>query len=87
MTAMMTEPTRYMVVPVGDKTLLRWDDIVKRLGVSRTKVYSMMRMHGFPPGFSIGRTRFWRAEDIERWADIVAIRKAGDAPPTHSERR
>jgi predicted DNA-binding transcriptional regulator AlpA len=49
---------------------LRIDDIAKRLGLSRGRIYNIisLRRHDFPPPrMRIGSVKFWAREDVNLW--------------------
>ena len=50
--------------------LLSPKEIQSELGVSRSRVYELMREHGFPQPLRLGpRTRRWRVTDVQNWIE------------------
>ena len=47
--------------------LLRLDDVLKIVGLGKTKLYALIQEGSFPPGFSIGRARLWRWSAVQDW--------------------
>jgi prophage regulatory protein len=47
--------------------LLRLDDVLKIVGLGKTKLYALIQEGSFPPGFSIGRARLWRWSVVQDW--------------------
>lgn len=62
------------VPSASGKRLLRLKEVCNRLGVSRSKVYSMTREGSFPAAKRLGgRTVAWLESDIENWIDSRAL--------------
>ena len=55
--------------------LLRLDEVLHRLSVSRSCLYAGIRKGRFPSGMKIGRMTFWLEEDID--ALIEALKAGG----------
>lgn len=49
---------------MNDITLLRMPELTKKLGVSRSSVYKMIKERGFPPPVKLGRIAAWRLSDV-----------------------
>lgn len=60
------------------QTVLRLPDVVKRTGVSRTRIYEMMEAGRFPKPIKIGaRAIAFIADEVDGWvADRMAEREA-----------
>lgn len=49
--------------------LVGTEEIRQMLGVSRSYAAQLVNTKGFPdPWVTIGKTRGWRVEDVEKWA-------------------
>ena len=51
-------------------TLLRTNDLLKRVGISRQRIYALIRDGRFPTpvkAYDGGRSSFWRDDEIEAW--------------------
>lgn len=67
--------SRYLKEPhmqfqdIYEKTdrLLRLDDVLKVVGIGKTKLYELIQQGSFPPGCSIGRARLWRWSVVQDW--------------------
>lgn len=58
---------------VRGKRLLRLREVCGRIGVSRSKLYSMTREGAFPSAKNLGgRTVAWLESDVEAWIDSRA---------------
>lgn len=55
------------------KKILRWKDVVEKVGASKSSIRRWIDSGDFPPpmklGGSKGRAVGWRTEDIDRWID------------------
>ncbi len=56
------------VETIQEPALLRVEEAARRLGLSRSKTYSLV-LTGELPSVSIGRSRRVRTADLERWIE------------------
>ena len=50
--------------------LMRIDDVLKVIDVSRTTLYSLLREGDFPPPVRVSKRNVrWRQEDVQQWLD------------------
>ena len=57
-----------MEARVGDGEMLTTDELIRWLGLGRTKVYELLRS-GEIPSYKIGRVRRIRRQDVEAWLE------------------
>jgi prophage regulatory protein len=51
-------------------SLLRTNEVLRRVGISRQRIYALMRGGRFPApvkAYDGGRSSFWRDDEIEAW--------------------
>jgi prophage regulatory protein len=46
-------------------TLLRLPELLKRIGIGKSKLYDMVAKNEFPQPVKIGRASVWRSDEIE----------------------
>lgn len=64
-----------------DASLLRLQDVIQRVRLSRTEIYRRVANGSFPKAYSLGsRAVAWRADEISRWID-----ERTHQPNRHSE--
>lgn len=65
--------------PVGAKAIqfLRLPEVMKRVGLGRTKIYDMIRLGEFPAQVRVGRAAVWDAAEVEAWQREVLARGRG----------
>ncbi|QWC88282.1 helix-turn-helix transcriptional regulator [Cupriavidus metallidurans] len=52
------------------RLLLRLDDVLLRVGLSRSTVYRLVAAHQFPTPVRLGtRSVAWRAEEVQAWIE------------------
>ena len=42
-------------------------ELADRLGVSRSYIYKLMRGHGFPRQYKLGKRSVWKLTEVEEW--------------------
>jgi prophage regulatory protein len=59
--------------------LLTGSDIGEKLGVSHQRAFQIVKKRDFPkPVACEGRSRLWRAQDVERWVSANPVVDVGD---------
>jgi len=51
--------------------LMSLDQVLPIVGVSKSKVYSLVQSGLFPEGVKVGRSRRWRQSEIADWLEFV----------------
>ena len=46
---------------------LRLAEVLRRVGLSKPKVYRLMKEDNFPRPRKVGRASLWRNDEIDRW--------------------
>lgn len=54
-----------------DDALLRIDDVVRRVALSRATVYRLAMRGEFPAPIKVGRASVWRASDVSAWVASI----------------
>jgi len=52
---------------LGDSRFQRRAVVCRRIDVSKSKVYNMVRAGEFPPPVRIGKLAMWLASDVDEW--------------------
>ena len=73
----------HQVQPIG--RVLRLRDLVKKIGLGKTKIYSMIASGTFPKPIQLGPMSVaWKERDIEAWLQSRPI--ANNAPVKRASR-
>ena len=65
----LTENTQKPHINPSDPLLWSIDDIIRELGVSRTKCWRIRKTVGFPPELNLpGGCKRWFSKEIREWA-------------------
>ena len=62
----------------ADNHLMTLEDILVRLRVSRSTIYTLMARRGFPRPYKIGSGNRWPSHEVEEW--LLAQRRAEIGP-------
>lgn len=58
------------------KRLVRPDQILEMLGVSRVTLWKYIKEGKFPAPIKIGATRFWDETEVDEWFERATSRKS-----------
>lgn len=54
-------------------SILRMDEVIAKVGVSKTEIYRRIKANTFPAAVKLGiRARGWKREDIDAWINALA---------------
>ena len=63
---------------------LRWPEVQRRVGVSRSTVWRLTRRGLFPRPVLIGlQAKGWRSDEIDTWVESRQPRDGGDGATNH----
>jgi prophage regulatory protein len=51
--------------------LVRLPEVMKRVGLSKTKVYGLMKRGDFPNPIKIGRNSVWKTSELINWMQTL----------------
>ena len=60
--------------------MVGYGEVTKRLGVSLSTLRNWIRAGEFPAPLRLGRSRRWRASDVDRWFEAQASDQANGTP-------
>lgn len=68
--------TVQQLIPDSGLALLRMERVTAKCGLSKSKIYQLIRLGKFPEPIQEGRTSRWLSTDIDSWI----LQKAGHDP-------
>ena len=52
---------------MSDLQLLRRDEVMKKVGISKSTLYKLVREDGFPPPARVGASSVWVEAEVDAW--------------------
>ena len=74
-----------MTLQVSSRTLIRINDVLRLVAISRSHLYAMVKCGEFPPPLKLStRSSAWKLSEVEAWVDgRLALRHQSEGGNGH----
>jgi len=68
----------FRILAMSELQLLRRDDVLKKVGISKSTLYKLISTDGFPASIPVGGSVAWVESEIDAWI-VARVKKRGQA--------